>query len=434
MMTDFGNNDLESTLIYKNVLQNMQDGVLAISSQGTIITLNVAAAKILMIDDKKYVGEHFTKIFSELLQDPRNDDLNDAMLSAIYESTVTHHKDVKYYSNGTIKDLLISSTALFVDKEGVKVKIGMILVISDITERQRLSHVQKLFGKYIDPKIAKRLMDYPEDELMKASRQQVTVSFCDMNHFTTLCETLSPAAMEKLMNLFFTKMSRSVNKNNGVIDKFIGDSVMAFWGAPFTIDGMQAIGGCHTALDQVASVEELRNEIKNSEEYKNLDINICIGLAMGELIIANVGSEDHKSFTVMGNIVNLAARLVGTNKVYGTTILVSEDVAKAAALQFIFREIDTVLVKGKEQPSIIYELIGLDYQVTQTRINFLALYASGLKAYRERHFDLAKRHFTAALDLAPADKPTQVFLERVAYLIANPPDEVWNGIWTLDRK
>ncbi len=433
-MADFDNNDLESTLIYKNVLQNMQDGVLAISSQGTVITLNVAAAKILMIDDKKYIGEHFTKIFSELLLEPRNDALNDAILSAIYESTITHHKDVKYYSNGTVKDLLISSTALFIDKEGINVKIGMILVISDITERQRLSHVQNLFGKYVDPKIAKRLIEYPEDELMKASRQQVTVSFCDMNNFTTLCETLSPAAMEKLMNLFFTKMSRSVNKNNGVIDKFIGDSIMAFWGAPFTIDGMQAIGGCHTALDQVASVEELRTEIKTIEEYENLNINICIGLAMGELIIANVGSEDHKSFTVMGNIVNLAARLVGANKVYGTTILVSEDVAKAASAQFVFREIDTVIVKGKEQPNTIYELIGLDNQVTGGKIKFLALYAAGLKAYRERHFDLATRQFTAAHDLIPTDKPTKVFLERVTYLMVNPPDESWKGIWTLDRK
>lgn len=433
-MDNSDSNDLESVLIYKNVLQNMQDGVLAISSNGTIITLNVAAANILMMQDKKYVGEHFTKIFSELLQDPRNDELNDAILSAIYESTVTHHKDVKYYFNGSSKDLLISSTALFIDKGGVNVKIGMILVMSDITERQRLTHVQNLFGKYIDPKIAKRLIEFPEDELMKASRQLVTVSFCDMNHFTSLCETLSPAAMEKLMNLFFTKMSRSVNKNNGVIDKFIGDSIMAFWGAPFTAEGKHAIGACHTALDQIASIQELNNEIKTIPECEKLDINICIGVATGELIIANVGSEDHKSFTVMGNSVNLSARLVGANKVYGTTILLTEEVVKSAGEGFVYREVDTVIVKGKEQHTTIYELVGLDTDVTQARITFLGLYAAGLKAYRERNFDLAHRQFIQAHSLAPTDKPTQVFIERIAYFIKNPPADSWNGIWTLDRK
>lgn len=434
MMESFDFDELESTLIYKNVLQNMQDGVLAISSNGTIITLNIAAANILMLNDQQYVGQHFTKIFSELLLDPRNDELNDAILSAIYESTVTHHKDVKYYSNGTCKYLLISSTALFIDKDGLNVKIGMILVISDITERQKLTHVQNLFGKYIDPKIAKRLIDYPEDELMKASRQLVTVSFCDMNRFTTLSETLSPATMEKLMNLFFTKMSRSVNENNGVIDKYIGDSIMAFWGLPFTVEGMHAIGSCHTSLDQIASVKELNDELKSIPEFENVDINICIGLASGELIVANVGSEEHKSFTVMGNSVNLAARLVGANKVYGTTILLTEDVVKAAGSLFVYREIDTVIVKGKEQHTTIYELIGLADSVTEARMKFLALYASGLKAYRLQNWALAKHEFLQALDLVTADKPTQVFLERIDFFEKNPPPQDWNGVWLLDRK
>jgi len=433
-MADNEHGDVESTLIYKNVLQNMQDGVLAIGSDGKIITFNAAAAKIFLIDEKDYVGEHFTKIFSEFLLDPRNDELNDAILSAIYESTTTHHKDVKYYSNGTCKSLLVSSTALLIEKNDSKVKIGMIIVISDITQRQRLEHLQNLFGRYLDPRIASRLLNYSEDELMKASRQVMTVSFCDMNNFTALCETLSPLAMEKLMNLFFSKMSRSVNKNDGVIDKFIGDSIMSFWGFPFTPNDKHAQGGCHTALDQLASLDELNNEIKNIPECENLTINISIGIATGELIVANVGSEEHKNFTVMGNIVNLAARLVGANKVYGSIILLTQDVIKSAGADFIYREIDTVVVKGKELHTNIYELVGTADVLTEQRKQFLDLYAAGLGAYRLRDWALARTKLSQALAIIATDRPSKVLLERIDYFEAHPPANTWNGVWILDRK
>ncbi|MGE3318485.1 MAG: adenylate/guanylate cyclase domain-containing protein [Candidatus Berkiella sp.] len=433
-MTEKEYGDVESTLIYKNVLQNMQDGVLAIDLSGKIITLNAAAANIFMISEKNYIGEHFTKIFSSFLQDPRNDELNDAILSAIFESAITHHKDVNYYSNGSCKNLLVSSTALFIDKDDVNVKIGMIIVISDITQRQRLEHVQNLFGLYIDPHIASRLLEYSEDDLMKASRQVMTVSFCDMNNFTTLCETLKPAAMEKLMNLFFSKMSRSVNKNDGVIDKFIGDSIMSFWGFPFTPDSKHAIGGCHTALDQVKSLYELNKEIKSIPECKKLNINISIGIATGELIVANVGSEEHKNFTVMGNIVNLAARLVGANKVYGSTILLTEEVVKTAGDDFVYREIDTVRVKGKETHNTIYELMDASNMLTSKTKKFLDLNAAGLAAYRERDWGLAKKKFTQALSIVPTDKTCKIFLERIENFVLNPPPDSWEGVWILDRK
>ncbi|HRE32659.1 MAG TPA: adenylate/guanylate cyclase domain-containing protein, partial [Candidatus Berkiella sp.] len=153
-------------------------------------------------------------------------------MSAIYESKTAHHKDVKYYFNGFSKDLLVSSVALTIENQGASIKVGMIIVISDITQRQRLAHVQNLFGKYVDPSIAHRLIEQSEHEVMKANRQVITVSFCDMHDFTSLCEILSPTMLEDLTNLFLSKMSRSVHKNKGVIDKFIGDSIMAFWGFP----------------------------------------------------------------------------------------------------------------------------------------------------------------------------------------------------------
>ncbi len=433
-MSDEEYSEIESALIYKNVLQNMQDGVIAIASNGKIITLNSPAANILLIKDKEYIGEPFTSIFSELLLDPRNDELNDAMLSAIYESKTTHHKDVKYYANGTCKDLLVSSTALFIEREGISVKVGMIIVLSDITQRQRLAHIQNLFGKYVDPNIATRIIEQPENELMKADRQVITVSFCDMNHFTSLCETLSPSAMETLMNLFLSKMSRSVHKNQGIIDKFIGDAVMSFWGFPFIIGVNHSSNGCQTALDQIASLTELNQEIKSIKEIEHLTINIGIGIATGELIIANVGSEERKSFTVMGNIVNLASRLVGVNKIYGTQILVSDEVFNKTKADFTFREIDTIVVKGKEQQTTIYELLGTKVSITDEKRKFIDCYTKALNFYRARDWRNAITYFEKAHQLNPNDKASLLFLERITHYKANPPDDSWLGVWILDKK
>ncbi len=433
-MSDNKFNEIDTAMIAKNVLQNMQDGVIAVSLSGEIITLNPAAAKIFMLEDVEYTGEHFTKIFSKFLTDPRNDELNDGIFSAIFESAVTHHKDVKYYANGSCKELLLSSTALIVEHEDKSKTIGVIFVVSDITERQRLAHVQDVFGKYIDPRIASRLIDYPEEDLMKANRQMMTVSFCDMNNFTNLCQTLAPTTMEKLMNNFFSKMSHAVHNTEGVIDKFIGDSVMSFWGQPFTEKGKHAINGCQTALDQLASMAEFNIESKGIIRDLRHNINISIGVATGELIIANIGSKDRMSFTVMGNIVNIASRLVGANKVYGTSILVSDYVEKSARSIYDFREVDIIRAKGMEQPTRIYELLGLKGCLTDQYSAYLENYAKGLASYRQCNWVNATKHFEQALHIIPQDKASLVFLERIGVLKDHPPIMPWDGVWILDRK
>lgn len=427
--------DFESGLIYKNVLQNMQDGVITIASDGTIITFNPAAAHIFMFKECNFAGMHFVEIFSKLLIDPRNDELNDAILSSIYESTVTHNKDVKYYMGDICKQLLVSSTALFVEKDETKTKIGMILVISDITERQRLAYVQNLFGKYIDPQIAKRLLANPEENLMKATRQEMTVSFCDMNDFTKMCESLPPTIMTKLMNSFFAKMAQTVHKNHGVIDKFIGDSIMSFWGFPFTESRDHTFYGCETALEQIACMDALSKEVQSIDvQMAGISIRVCIGIATGELLMANIGSQEHQSFTVMGNVVNLASRLVGANKIYGTTILLSDDVVKSTGANFEYREVDTIKVKGKDKQTTVYELLGFKGTLTEHQLRFLETYAAALNHYRQQNWSEASKAFTQALELMPQDKASSVFLQRIQYFIKNPPFEGWCGVWVLESK
>lgn len=434
-MNDKKTPTFETALIYKNVLQNMQDAVIAIDFDGKIITHNPAVITLFDLEEKELTGEHFTTLFLKFIADPRNDDLNDAIFSAIYESNITHNKDVKYYCGDICKHLLVSSTVLFSDKKE-KERLGMILVITDITERQHLLDIQNLFGKYIDPRIANRLLSMNQNELIEPDRRVLTVSFCDMNDFTKLCEGLSPVTMEKLMNIFFTKLSHVVHKNDGVIDKFIGDAIMSFWGSPFTDEGKHSTCACQAALEQIACIDDLNNEIHalNEKDLENVSISIHIGIATGELVVANIGSDEYKSFTIMGNKVNLAARLVGANKIYGTKILLSDEVVNSAGPKFEYREIDKIQVKGQETHITIYELLGRKNSLTDLQSKFLETYANALALYRQRQWSAAEHTFEQALQLVPNDAPSIVFLERIVNFKNHPPNEHWDGVWVLDRK
>lgn len=424
---------IESALIYKYVLQNMQDAVIVISLDGKIIIFNPAAKSLFQIKDNDITGKKFTALFQELLSDPRNDPFIDTIFSAIYESNITHNIDAKYYNNKIHKDLLISSTALFSDDN--KSKVGMILVISDITQRQRLIEIQDLFEKYIAPRITNQLLGTMKNNLNDPDKHVFTVSFCDMNNFTQLCQVLPPTTMKKIMNLFFTKMSSLVHKNDGVIDKFIGDSIMSFWGEPFTTMGVHSLCGCQTALDQIESLKALNDEIHNEvdEKYKNITININIGIATGELIVANIGSDEHKSFTIMGNVVNLSARLVNVNKTYGTHILISENVVNSIGDSFEYREIDKIQIRGHETRIKVYELLGRKGSLTQTQAQFIKMYASALSLYRQRQWEPAKQAFMQALHLVPNDVASKVFLERIKYFKKHPPRATWDEIWAPQK-
>lgn len=428
-------NNFDESEIYQNILQNMQDGVIVIDYEGKIITLNSAAISILMIEEVDLIGKEFKKIFEKSILEPRNDDFNDTILDAIYNVKTTQHKDLKYYINETCKNLLISANAFFVEQEGKHKKKGILLVISDLTERERLNYIKNIFGKYIDPQIASRIISLSEEELKHANKQTITVSFCDMVNFTPLCENLSPNTLEELMNVFFSKMSVAVHKNRGVIDKFIGDSIMSFWGFPFTDKAMQTIDACQTALDQIALLPEIDKEIlKILDPNIKVRINIRIGIATGELVIANIGSSERKSFTIMGKIVNLSSRLVGANKEYGTTVLVTRELMQSVGSAFEFREIDTIRVKGKEEHTTVYELLGKSGTLTEEKKKWIQLYEKALQHYRQRQWDEAEKLFKEALMQSKEDQASKVFLKRIKYFKKHPPPEMWDGAWHFETK
>jgi adenylate cyclase len=240
----------------------------------------------------------------------------------------------------------------------------------------------------------------------------------------------------RLINEYLSLASAPIVENDGVIDKYMGDGVMSFWCQPFVEEGAQAKLACQAALSQFDQLNVLHGRLPDVTGLRRdlPEIEIRIGLASGEAIVGSIGSEYAKNFTVMGDTVNIASRLEGANKVYGTRVLVCEETWNRAGESFEMREIDSIAVQGKIEPLRIFELLGakgsLSEEVASARDDFEV----ALGAYRARNWDEAERLFGKCLKEWPDDRPASVFLERIQRLRASPPPESWDGVWSLNAK
>ncbi len=292
--------------------------------------------------------------------------------------------------------------------------------------------IRDTFGMYLDPKIVSALIDRPELANSEGDRRTMTIAFTDLAGFTKLGEGLMPATLLRVINGFLTQMSRAIHRHDGVIDKFIGDAVMAYWGPPFVAADRQAQLACAAALDQVESFATFQHSLPELLGLRQTSIllDLRIGIATGDVVIGDIGSDVARNYTVLGNTVNVAARLEGVNKIYGTRILITEDVAKLAAGQFLLRELDQIVVAGKTEPERIFELIG---GMTK-EASGLSAYAEGLAAWRNKDWNRAEDAFHACLALRPNDGPSKTFLERLAIVKQTPPSGSWDGVWHLASK
>lgn len=424
----------ESGLIYKNILQNMRDGVMAINLDGKIITFNKAAALILGISKDQAEGTSFVKIF---LNDARNDEFNDLILKAIYTSDITHQKEVKYHLGNRVKYLQINTTFLTRVEypEGKEHKYGIVVVFSDITDKILARNIKLTFGKYVDPRVAEKLFADQSNPNNLANRQVMSVIFTDMKNFTGISEKLSPGSLIALMNTYFTKLAEPIHDNQGIIDKFIGDALMAFWGPPFSDQTNHAHLACYTALHQLEKIEEINKLLPQLLEHENPIgvIDIKVGIATGLVLVGNIGSEDYRNFTVLGTPVNSASRLMEINNVYGSHILVAEETASLVMDSFVLREIDLVHLHGQRSPRRIFEVITSNQQATEKTYKFKECYESGLNRYRNRDWSRAIVYFEKALSYSPTDVASNIFLSRINNFRKNPPPSSWTGIWRIGK-
>lgn len=294
--------------------------------------------------------------------------------------------------------------------------------------------IKDMFGKYVDPRIVKGLLN--DKQAQDGERQRMTVFFSDLAGFTTASEALTPTGTVRMLNQYFSLMAKPIRAQQGVVDKFIGDSVMAYWGPPFTSTSDHATYACHAALDQQARVPELQAMLPEILGIrKNLpQLHVRMGIATGDVTIGNIGSEDTKSYTVIGDTVNLASRLEGTNKQYGTQILINEETRRLAGETIEVREIDAIRVVGKVDPVRVFELIGRGGEITPQQEALRARYEGGLAFYRQANWEAARQAFESCLQIAPDDGPAQLLLERVRLLSEQPPPENWDGVWTMTQK
>jgi len=305
-----------------------------------------------------------------------------------------------------------------------------------VKELRSKERMKRTFGKYIDPRILEQVLAERGEEAVASGRHEMTVLFADLVGFTGLSERLTPLLMVKLLNRHFGLQALAVQEYRGIVDKFVGDSVVAFWGPPFVKVEEHAMLACHAAEAQLLALDNLRRELPDITGLRRdaPRIDLCIGICTGEVVVGNIGSENTRSYTVVGDSVNVAARLERANRVYGTQILINENTAQAIGSQFETREIDTISVKGKTETTRIFELMAAAGQVSEELLQLRERYDAARRSYLAQDWDTAEASFRECLQIRPNDGPSRILLERIQFLRRDAPGEDWNGVWHLREK
>ncbi|NEV01204.1 adenylate/guanylate cyclase domain-containing protein [Bradyrhizobium uaiense] len=298
-------------------------------------------------------------------------------------------------------------------------------MLEELRERDRLKDT---FGKFLDPRLVSRLIASGADQ---AERRNLSIFFSDIKHFTGISEQLTAGTIVNLLNEYFGTIANVIHANRGIIDKYIGDAVMAFWVAPFSAGDDHARDACCAALAQQQAVSVLRSRLPEITGMRRNapELVIRMGIATGDAVVGTIGSEAARSYTVIGDSVNLASRLEGLNKVYGTLILISEETYRLAQADIEARELDFITVAGKTEPVRIYELMAPAGQLEPAQSELREKFATVLVAYRKQDWDGALAAIEECLQIAPDDGPAQAFLQRIGLLRSDPPGPAWDGIW-----
>ncbi|HEV8145850.1 MAG TPA: adenylate/guanylate cyclase domain-containing protein [Bryobacteraceae bacterium] len=301
-------------------------------------------------------------------------------------------------------------------------------LVSELRAKERM---KETFGKYIDPRIVEKVILNPSSADPEGGKRVMTISFCDLVGFTNLGENLSPTGLVRLLNRHFELVADAIHAYQGVLDKFIGDAAMAFWGPPFSATGDHAAQACRSALAQIRVMETLRLELPElTGMRRNIPVvDLRVGLASGDVVVGNIGADKARTYTVIGDTVNLASRLESVNRVYDTRILISGETRSLAGDLIEVREIDWIAVKGKSERATAYELMGIRGEVVKERLAVRDRYEEGLQFYRTRNWSAAETSFRGVLELAPSDGPSQEMLKRIAGLQSSPPAGDWDGVW-----
>jgi adenylate cyclase len=303
-------------------------------------------------------------------------------------------------------------------------------MVEELRTRER---IKDTFGKFVDPRIVTRLIGSGAEQ---AERRTLTIFFSDIKAFSGISEQLTASAVVNLLNSYFGTVADVIHAHHGFIDKYIGDAVMAFWVSPFSAGDDHASDACLAALAQQEAITALRDQLPEITGMRRNPPKLAVrmGIATGEAVVGTIGSDSTRSYTVIGDTVNLASRLESINKVYGSSLILSEETYRMAQQVIEARELDLITVAGKTEPVRIYEGMGRIGELTPERIQLREMFASGLAAYRQQNWDEAQTCFDSCLLGAVEDGPSLLFVERIRQLRGTPPPADWDGVWRFLEK
>ncbi|MGH8598849.1 MAG: adenylate/guanylate cyclase domain-containing protein, partial [Gammaproteobacteria bacterium] len=282
-----------------------------------------------------------------------------------------------------------------------------------------------LFGHYVPPSLVDEMAKRPDAYSLDAESREMSVLFSDIRDFTSISEKLNPKELSALMNQFLTPMTQVIHDRRGTIDKYMGDCIMAFWGAPLA-DHAHALHATQAGLEMLARVNDI-NKVFLTRGWPELRIGI--GINSGAMSVGNMGSEFRVAYTALGDAVNLGSRLEGLTKGYGVAMLVSES-TKEAVPEYAYREVDRVRVKGKEQPITIYEPLFLKETIDEKWRGELKLYREALRLYRAQDWDMAEMNFLNLQRNSRAPGLYRIYIDRVVHFRRSPPAKNWDGVYT----
>lgn len=403
----------------ENILASASDAIVTFETDGTILKINQAGMSLLTGGEDP-VGRDIRELFAEgetqiisgvrrVIETGRSDITLDIEFTTRAGDTVSAH---------------VKTDAL---QDGEGKIIGALLSFEDLSDEKRL---KSSMSRYLSKDIVDQVMDGGLDAL-GGTDQEISVLFSDIRSFSSISEELSATDIVDMLNDYFTRMVDDIFANSGVLDKFIGDAIMAIFGTPFPALG-DADNAVRTALGMFQSLDQMNTE---RAACGHLPIRMGIGVNSGRAVVGNIGSPKRMEYTVIGDTVNLASRVESLTKHYGAEILVTDGTRRLLSIDVPIRELDLIAVKGKDQPDVIHEIIrpgGASAMLTHPEA--LTRFAEAVACYRGRDWLGAIERFQALAELAPGDRPSEIYLERARTFLAEPPPENWDGVWRFDNK
>ena len=312
----------------------------------------------------------------------------------------------------------------------------LVTVYRYATEEREKRWIKDTFGRYLAPSVVEHLTENPDMIKLGGEKIELSAFFSDIQGFSTISEQLGEAEiLVELLNDYLSVMAHVIESYEGTIDKYEGDSILAFWGAPVHFPD-HAIKACHACLDQQVQLAELREKWKKGGRWPEIvyTAKVRMGINTGPMVVGNMGSAGRMNYTIMGDAVNLASRLEGANKAYGTYNMISEDTYAQVEGRVEVRELDLLRVVGKTEPVKVYELLARKGELNPDKTRVVEVFLEGLEAYKRLDWQKAIELFQTALNIDPEDMPSRTYLHRCRQFMTNPPPEDWDGVFTLTAK